>query len=118
MESKTDTIEFRVIDPPRVETKPAKPNRPLLITLTPLGGLGTGVALAFLLVQLRPTVDTRRQLRELTGMQPLGVVSRVENDAYRRRRRRLNMSFVLGAGMLVVCYAVLMTYYLFLSPAA
>ncbi len=118
MEAKTDTVEFRVIDPPRVDTKPAKPNRPLLITLTPLGGLGAGVALAFLLVQLRPTVDTRRQLRELTGLQPLGTVSRVETEAYRRRRRRLNLSFVSGVGLLVVCYGVLMTYYLVLSPAA
>jgi len=118
VESKTDTVEFRVIDPPRVETKPAWPNRPLLISVTPLGGLGAGVALAFLLAQLRPTVDTRRQLRELTGLQPLGVVTRVETDVYRRRRQRLHWAYVFGAGLLVVSYGVLMTYYLVLSPAA
>jgi polysaccharide chain length determinant protein (PEP-CTERM system associated) len=118
VEAKTDTVEFRVIDPPRVETKPAWPNRPLLITVTPLGGLGAGMALAFLLAQLRPTVDTRRQLRELTGLQPLGTVTRVETEAYRRRQRRLHWSYVLGAGLLVVSYGVLMTYYLVLSPAA
>ncbi len=118
VEAKTDTVEFRVIDPPRVETKPAWPNRPLLISVTPLGGLGAGIALAFLLAQLRPTVDTRRQLRELTGLQPLGAVTRVETEAYRRRRRRLNWSYVLGTGLLVVSYGVLMTYYLVLSPAA
>jgi polysaccharide chain length determinant protein (PEP-CTERM system associated) len=118
VEAKTDTVEFRVIDPPRVETKPAWPNRPLLISVTPLGGLGAGVALAFLLAQLRPTVDTRRQLRDLTGLQPLGAVTRVETEASRRRRRRLQWSFALGVGLLVVAYGVLMTYYLVLSPAA
>lgn len=118
VEAKTDTVEFRIIDPPRVESKPAWPNRPLLISVTPLGGLGAGVALAFLLAQLRPTVDTRRQLRELTGLQPLGAVTHVETEAYRRRRRRLNWSYVLGVSLLVVSYGVLMTYYLVLSPAA
>lgn len=118
VEAKTDTVEFRVIDPPRVETKPAWPNRPLLISLTPLGGLGAGIALAFLLGQLRPTVDTRRQLRELTGLQPLGMVTRVETSAYRQRQRRLNLSYALGTGLLVMAYGVLMTYYLVLSPAA
>lgn len=118
VEAKTDAVEFRVIDPPRVETKPAWPNRPLLISVTPLGGLGAGMALAFLLAQLRPTVDTRRQLRELTGLQPLGVVSLVETEAYRRRQRRLHWSFVLGIGTLAFFYAVQMTYYLVLSPAA
>ncbi|MGA7951673.1 MAG: XrtA system polysaccharide chain length determinant, partial [Thiobacillaceae bacterium] len=39
VESKTNTVDFRVIDPPRVPFEPAWPNRPLLISLVPLGGL-------------------------------------------------------------------------------
>ncbi|MCU0840254.1 MAG: Wzz/FepE/Etk N-terminal domain-containing protein, partial [Thiobacillaceae bacterium] len=118
VESKTDVVDFRVIDPPRVPSTPASPNRPLLISLTPVGGLGFGIALAFVLAQLRPTVDTRRQLRELTGLQPLGAVSRLDTDTLRRRKRRLNWTFALAGGGLVVAYGVLMTYYLVISPAA
>ncbi|MDW8324010.1 MAG: Wzz/FepE/Etk N-terminal domain-containing protein [Burkholderiales bacterium] len=118
VEAKTDTVEFRVIDPPRVETKPAWPNRPLLITVTPLAGMGAGVALAFLLAQMRPTVDNRRQLQQLAGLPVLGVVSRVETDASRRHQRRMTLAFIAGVGLLLMAYAVLMVYYLFLSPAA
>jgi len=49
VESKTDTVDFRVIDPPFVPSQPAWPNRPLLLTLVTLGGLGAGIAVAFLL---------------------------------------------------------------------
>ncbi len=40
VESKTDTVDFRVVDPPRVSNKPVKPNRPVLISATPVGGDG------------------------------------------------------------------------------
>ena len=40
VESKTDTVDFRVIDPPFVPSQPAWPNRPLLLSLVTLGGLG------------------------------------------------------------------------------
>lgn len=118
VESKTDVVDFRVIDPPRVSNEPAWPNRPLLISVTPAGGITAGVALAFLLVQLRPTVDSRRQLRELTGLQPLGAVTRIETDAFRRRRRRLGLMYAGGVAALFIAYGVLMTYYLVISPAA
>ncbi|MFN3593804.1 MAG: hypothetical protein ACK4TK_03850 [Thiobacillaceae bacterium] len=45
-------------------------------------------------------------------------MTRVETSAYRQRQRRLNLSYALGAGLLVMAYGVLMTYYLVLSPAA
>jgi protein tyrosine kinase modulator len=116
--SKTDTVDIRVIDPPRVSNKPAKPNRPVLITATPAGGIAAGVALAFLLVQIRPTVHSRRQLRELTGLQLLGAVSRIETEGTRRRHRRLNLFYSAGLAALVLAYSTLMVYYLILSPAA
>ena len=67
VESKTDTVDFRVIDPPFVPSQPAWPNRPLMLSLVTLGGLVAGIAVAFLLSQLRRTVTDRRALRELTG---------------------------------------------------
>lgn len=118
VESKTDTVEFRVVDPPRVPNKPAWPNRPLLVSMVPLGGLGVGVALAFLLGQLRPTVESRRQLRDLTEYPLLGMVTRVETDALRQRARRVNLLYAIAAAGLVGAYLVQMVYYLFVSQAA
>lgn len=118
VESKTDTVEFRVIDPPRVPNKPAWPNRPLLVSVVPLGGLGIGIALAFLLGQLRPTVESRRQLRDLTEYPLLGMVTKVETETMRHRARRMN--FVYGASIVALlgAYLVQIVYYLFVSQAS
>jgi len=118
VESKTDIVDFRVVDPPRVPNKPAWPNRPLLVSAVPLGGIGVGLALAFLLTQLRPTVDSRRQLRDLSNVPLLGMVTLIETDAFRRKARRGNLLF--GAGALALGLALLaqLIYYLVLSPAA
>lgn len=118
VESKTDAVEFRVIDPPRASNEPVKPNRPLLISLAPAGGLAGGLGLAFLLAQLRPTVDGRRQLQQLTGLQLLGAVSRVETEAMRRRKRYNGWLYTGAGAALLLAYATLMVYYMFISPAA
>lgn len=118
VESKTDTVEFRVVDPPRVPNKPASPNRPLLVSVVPLGGFGVGIALAFLLGQLRPTVESRRQLRELTEYPLLGMVTRVETGALRQRARRANLLYAIAAAGLFGAYLAQMVYYLFVSQAA
>jgi polysaccharide chain length determinant protein (PEP-CTERM system associated) len=118
VESKTDTVDFRVIDPPRVPNKPVWPNRPLLVSAVPLGGLGAGAALAFLLGQLRPTVESRRQLRDLTEYPLLGMVTKVETDAIRHRSRRLTLTYGVAAMTMAGAYLIQMVYYLFVSQAA
>jgi polysaccharide chain length determinant protein (PEP-CTERM system associated) len=118
VESKTDIVDFRVVDPPRVPNKPAWPNRPLLVSVVPLGGIGAGLALAFLLTQLRPTVDSRRQLRDLSNVPLLGMVTLIETDASRRKARRSNLLFGAGALALGLALIAQLIYYLVLSPAA
>ncbi len=60
VESKTDTVDFGDRST-LLPSQPAWPNRPLLLSLVTLGGLGAGVAVAFLLSQLRRTVADRRR---------------------------------------------------------
>lgn len=118
VESKTDTVEFRVVDPPRVSNKPAWPNRPLFVTLVPLAGLGIGIALAFLLSQVRPAVESRKQLQELTEFPMLGVVSKIDTDALKQRTRRKNLIYGVVALALLGAYLAQIVYYLFVSQAA
>ena len=118
VESKTDVVEFRVIDPPRVPSKPAWPNRPMLVAAVPLAGIGLGIALAFLLAQLRPSIENRRQLLELTPYPLLGMVTMIETDALRSRKRRSNLIFAAASSGLVMALLAQMIYYLVLSPAA
>lgn len=117
VESKTDTVDFRVIDPPFVPSQPAWPNRPLLLSLVTLGGLGAGIAVAFLLSQLRRTVTDRRVLRELTGLPLLGAVSRVETDESRRRKRKGLLTYLATLGSLIAAYGAVMVVQLVMSRA-
>ncbi len=117
VESKTDTVDFRVIDPPFVPSQPAWPNRPLLLSLVTLGGLVGGVAVAFLLSQLRRTVTDRRALRELTGLPLLGAVSRVETDESLRRKRKGLLTYLATLGSLIAAYGAVMILQLLVSRA-
>ena len=117
VESKTDTVDFRVIDPPFVPSQPAWPNRPMLLSMVTLGGLVAGVALAFLLSQLRRTVTDRRVLRELTGLPLLGAVGRVETDESRRRTRKRLMTYLAAFGSLIAAYGAVMVLQLVVSRA-
>ena len=49
-----EDIKFRVFDPPLMPDDPASPNRPTLVMITLLVGLGAGGGLAFLLNRLNP----------------------------------------------------------------
>ncbi|MGB9130370.1 MAG: XrtA system polysaccharide chain length determinant [Thiobacillus sp.] len=117
VESKTDTVDFRVIDPPFVPSQPAFPNRPLLLSLVTLGGIGAGIAVAFLLSQLRRTVTDRRVLRELTGLPLLGAVSRVETDETLRRKRKGLLTYAAALGSLIAAYGGVMVLQLVMSRA-
>ncbi|MBU1225236.1 MAG: chain length-determining protein [Gammaproteobacteria bacterium] len=117
VESKTDTVDFRVIDPPFVPSKPAWPNRPLFLSLVTLGGLAAGIAVAFLLSQLRRTVTDRRVLRELTGLPLLGAVSRVETPESQRRKRKGLMTYAAALGSLIAAYGAVMLLQLVVSRA-
>jgi polysaccharide chain length determinant protein (PEP-CTERM system associated) len=117
VESKTDTVDFRVIDPPFVPSTPSWPNRPLLLSLVTLGGLGAGIAVAFLLSQMRRTVTDRRVLRELTGLPLLGAVSRVETPETLRRKRKGLMTYAAALGSLIAAYGGVMVLQLVMSRA-
>lgn len=88
------------------------------VAAVPFGGIGAGLAIAFLLGQLRPTVENRRQLRELTNYPLLGMVTKTETDKMRRKQRRNNLLFVTGSSAMLVALLAQLIYYLVLSPAA
>ena len=114
MESTSGMAEFRVIDPPSQPLKPAAPNRILLMPAAGVLALAAGLAVSFLLSQIRPTFQDARSLREFTGLPLLGTVSMVANDKWRSKKRRGLMlfagaltSFVGGFAVLTVLLAVL-----------
>lgn len=109
VEDKTTAVEFRIIDPPTVPIDPAAPNRLLLSTTVLLVGIGAGIGVAFLLSQLRPTVDSIRMLEDLTGRVDLVTVSDHATETSQRARRRSILSYSLVTIALVGVYTAVMT---------
>lgn len=109
MDAGTGGMDFRVIDPPRVPLMPSSPNRPLLYTMVLIGGLLSGLALAFAMSQIRPMFTDRDALREFTGLPLLGSVSMIWTPEQRRKSRRRTLVYAMTCFALLCAYGVVMT---------
>lgn len=105
--SQTETVQFKVIEPPSRPTIPATPNRPLLLTAILILGLGAGAATAFAVAQFKTTFPSARRLAEATGLPVLGTVSEVVTPPVAAARRRQLVWLAGGGGALTACYALL-----------
>ncbi len=113
MGTTTGVADFRMIDPPRVSPTPVAPNRMLFLPLVLIGSLLAGMAVSFVVSQVRPTFIDGRSLSDVTGFPVLGIVSLLHNEASLRQNRRRLVVFFAGLGGLVASYgATLMTLWL------
>ncbi len=104
MSAQSGIADFRVIDPPSLPTAPSAPNRILLMPLAAAAAVLAGLAVTFLLAQLRPAFVELKTLREVTGLPVLGTVSLLPDPALARARLRGLIAF--GGG--VASFAVAM----------
>jgi polysaccharide chain length determinant protein (PEP-CTERM system associated) len=112
VDTSSDTVKFRTLDPPKVPPKPSGPNRILLGSWVFAGGLIGGLALAFLLAQLRPVFEDRRQLAEATGVPVLGSVNMVWTARQKTKRRLASAAFALGTVGLLASYGLVLTVFI------
>lgn len=105
MESSSSMAEFRLIEPPRVAPKPVAPNRPMLLSGVLAASIVVGIAIAFVLSQVRPTFSDGRTLREISGLPVLGVVSMLRSELRARKERRGMFAFIGGLAALICTYA-------------
>lgn len=118
VDTKTDSVDFRIIDPPRVPLTPSFPKRPLLISLVLLGSIAAGIALAFLLSQLRPTINNRLDLNALTDLPLLGTVSLIETHEAKVRTRKEMKSYASAFVALLAVYGALMAFQFIMNKGA
>ena len=104
LENVAGVADFRVIDPPRASTKPVAPNRLLLLPVALMAALGAGLAIAFVLSQLRAVFFDARSVRNTIGLPILGVVTLVRTDAARSRDRRDVKRFGVATSGLAVMF--------------
>ncbi len=108
MDANTGVMEFRIIDPPRVPPNPSSPNRPPLMSAVLAAGLFGGVALAFVMSQIKPTFTDRRSLRDATNLPILGAVTMIWTDSQRARRKRNLAALTASYASLVMTYGGIM----------
>jgi len=107
----TDSIQFKVIESPRIENKPVGPPRLLLSTVVLFVGLLAGIAFAFVLAQLKPVVLSANELSRFTGLPMLGTVSVIDSPGQNHRRKVMVMSYLSLLALLLVVYGITMTWY-------
>ena len=105
LESTSSAGDFRIIDPPRVNPKPAAPNKVLLLPASLLAALASGLGLAFLMSQVRPVFFDGAALRQVTELPLLGVVELVSNEGLRQHERKSLRRFLTALLTLIVLYA-------------
>ena len=106
-DTKTEKIQFRIVDPPQVPLVPAEPNRPLLVSVVLLAGLGAGIATPIVTAQLDRSFATIIQLRDL-GIPVLGSVTRLSLGAARRRATIQLAGVCASAVVLIAVYGTLL----------
>jgi polysaccharide chain length determinant protein (PEP-CTERM system associated) len=108
VEASDVVMGFRVIDPPQVPLGLKQPNRLRLMTMVLLAALGSGLGFAFLLSQMRPTIDDERSLRDVSGLHVLGTVAMAWNAKQKRRRTQGLFALLLSLLSLLSAYLAVM----------
>ena len=103
-EADGDKVKVQVIDPPQVPQNPVAPRRVVLMSAVLTAGLGAGVGLALLLVQMDQSFHTIEDLREM-GFPVVGGVCLI-GDAVPLGRRIMTVGvFAVAAIAPVVLYS-------------
>ena len=106
MEASDVASAFRVVDPPRVAPVTRDPR--LMMTMVLLAALGGGIGIAFLISQIRPTMNDERRLREVSGLPVLGTVVLTMTDAQNAGRKRGLVALLISVASLLSAYAAIM----------
>ena len=107
LETNTDRVRFRVIDPPQEAREPSSPNRLLLVIGVLVVGLGAGVSVAFVLSQMHTTYSTEKKLREAYPYPVLGRISILHSiEELHLRKKKLIMFSVMMVSLFLSSVSV------------
>lgn len=110
LETASKGERFRVLEPPSLPEAPFKPNRPAILFLGAVLGIGGGFGSVALRQSLDRGVYGAKALEGITGSPPLAVIPYIHRRPYRRRDRRVGSS-PSGTGLLVVLASLLSACY-------
>jgi hypothetical protein len=115
MELQDKSMSFRVLDPAVVPTKPSKPNRPFIILLGIIGGIGLGIGVIVLLDMINPSIKTLDDLKEY-GVPVLAVIPKVrDEEQIAKQRTRDRWIYAVGLIGLLIALSFLTVEFLHLG---
>jgi polysaccharide chain length determinant protein (PEP-CTERM system associated) len=97
----TDTVQFNILEPPRVPIVPTGPNRPLFSAVVLVMAFAIGMGIAWVVGMMRPAVYSAEELENAFSVPVLGTVSRVWTQGELVRRRFSVVTFVCGCFVLL-----------------
>lgn len=106
-EASGDKVQFRIIEPPQVPTKPSGPNRLLLLNIVLPFALITGIGVALVLSLISDAFSDARRLGEYFRLPVLGSVSDHHNGAPRGRAWANRVAFGGALAALLSVYGLL-----------
>ena len=110
VEQSGSNIKFRIIDPPRVPTKPSGPNRLLFLTAVFFVAIAAGLGWGFLRYLIQPTFIDLSQIRDKIGLPVLGSVGLYLKDEHKRKRQLQLTGFLAVFFLLVITYGAAMVF--------
>ena len=107
LETNTDRVRFRIIDPPQEAREPSSPNRILLVIGVLVSGLGAGVFVAYVISQMHATYSTEKKLRDAFPYPVLGRISiLLSKEELVIRKKKLITFSIMMAGLFVSSISV------------
>jgi polysaccharide chain length determinant protein (PEP-CTERM system associated) len=103
-------VNIRVIEPPRVPSRPSGPQRLLLLTGVLFGAMGAGLGWGLLRYFLQPTFVNLRQVKDSIGFPVLGSVSLFLSPEHKARRRQQLATFITATILLVGIFGGVLFY--------
>jgi polysaccharide chain length determinant protein (PEP-CTERM system associated) len=107
-ESRAEQIDFRIVDPPRVSSRPNGPSRPILLTVVLVLSVGIGVGFAFVLVYVNQTISEPAQLKEIFALPVFGTVTPIETTGRHTWEMTKSTAFISLSSLLLVTYGALL----------
>ena len=100
VDTKTQPVQFRIVEPPNVPATPSGPDRPLLQSGVLAGGIAAGAAFCVLLGLVAGTINNTARLAELSQRPIIGAVTRLTLPGRRRTMVAEQFAFlVVSAGL-------------------
>src|SRR5690606_25699182 len=116
LDQSAQLADFRIVEPPRVAPGAVFPNRKILSILMLVAALAGGVAVAFVLDLIFPSVRSTHQLREISGRPVVGAVTMFVPEEKKRRERRQHVAFGGATGLLIFLNVAWIAW-IFVSPS-